>query len=192
MDDSHSLAAYADDVLIALVVAQRQDAFDELYTRYSRLIFGIALQMLQQDRAAAEEATLDVFVSVWQHAGSYRPERAKVSTWLTSMARHRCIDRLRTLRVRPEGHAVGWEDLAATDEAALATDLGAEAIAQRARVQTALHELPDEQAEVIILAHYYGLTQNEIAASLGLPLGTVKTRVRLAMQKLRTLLLEEI
>jgi RNA polymerase sigma-70 factor (ECF subfamily) len=192
MDVSPSLARFADDVLIRLVITRRQDALDELYTRYSRLIFGIALQMLQQDRAAAEEVTLDIFVSVWQHAATYRADRAKVSTWLTSMTRHRCIDRLRTLQTRPEGHAVGWDDLAASGEAEIASDLGAEGIVQRARVQSALRELPDEQAEVIILAHYYGLSQSEMAATLGLPLGTVKTRVRLAMQKLRSLLQEEI
>ncbi len=192
MDALPSLTRLADDALIRLVITRRQDALDELYTRYSRLVFGIALQMLQQDRAAAEEVTLDVFVSVWQAASTYRPERAKVSTWLTSMARHRCIDRLRSLQARPEGHAVRWEDLAAAGEAAIASDLGAEAIVQRARVQAALAELPSEQAEAIILAHYYGLSQSEMAAALGLPLGTVKTRVRLAMQKLRALLLEEI
>lgn len=192
MDALPSLTRLADDALIRLVITRRQDALDELYTRYSRLVFGIALQMLQQDRAAAEEVTLDVFVSVWQAASTYRAERAKVSTWLTSMARHRCIDRLRSLQARPEGHAVHWEDLAAAGEAALASDLGAEAIVQRARVQAALAELPNEQAEAIILAHYYGLSQSEMAATLGLPLGTVKTRVRLAMQKLRALLLEEI
>ena len=108
------------------------------------------------------------------------------------MARHRCIDRLRSLRVRPEGHAVGWEDVAASGEAAMASDLGAEAIVRRTQVQAALRELPDEQAQVVILAHYYGLTQREIATTLELPLGTVKTRVRLAMQKLRVLLQEEI
>ena len=192
MDALPSLTRLADDALIRLVITRRQDALDELYTRYSRLVFGIALQMLQQDRAAAEEVTLDVFVSVWQAASTYRPERAKVSTWLTSMARHRCIDRLRSLQARPEGHAVRWEDLAAAGEAAIASDLGAEAIVQRARVQAALAELPSEQAEALILAHYYGLSQSEMAAALGLPLGTVKTRVRLAMQKLRALLLEEI
>jgi RNA polymerase sigma-70 factor (ECF subfamily) len=192
MDVSPILARLADDALIRLIIARRQDALDELYTRYSRLVYGIALQMLQQDHAAAEEVTLDIFVSVWTAASTYRADRAKVSTWLTSMARHRCIDRLRSLQVRPEGRALHWEDLAAGDEAAIASDLGAEAIIQRARVQAALAELPSEQAEAIVLAHYYGLSQSEMAATLGLPLGTVKTRVRLAMQKLRSLLQEEI
>lgn len=192
MDVSPSLARLTDDDLIRLVVARRSDALDELYTRYSRLVYGIALQMLQQDHAAAEEVTLDIFVSVWTAASTYRVDRAKVSTWLTSMARHRCIDRLRSLQVRPEGHTLRWEDLAAAGEAAVASDLGAETIVRRAQVQAALAELPNEQAEAIILAHYYGLSQSEMAATLGLPLGTVKTRVRLAMQKLRTLLQEEI
>lgn len=191
MASSPDLARLADDVLIRLIAMRRQDALDTLYARYNRLVFGLALHMLRHDHAAAEEVTLDVFVSVWQHASTYRPDKAQVTTWLTSLARHRCIDRLRALRVRPEGYLT---DLAQLDQTATqdAAAMDAEWLVQRERVQTALQDLPAEQRQVLFLAYYQGLSQSEMAAALGLPLGTVKTRIRLAMQKLRTLLESEI
>ncbi|MGL4649285.1 MAG: sigma-70 family RNA polymerase sigma factor [Caldilineaceae bacterium] len=167
-------------------------ALDELYRRYSALVYGVALRLLPTDVGTAEEVTLDVFVSLWQHAATYDPNQAKVGTWLAAMARNRAIDRLRARNVRPEGHAVALNAWAAETDPALAASLSHEALGDRDRVQSALRRLPTEQAEIIVLAWFYGYTQSELADALNLPLGTIKTRARLAMQKLRQFLDDEI
>ena len=174
-----------DATLIRLVAHHREEALSELYDRYNRLVFSLALHVLG-DRATAEEVTLDVFTRIWDKAESYDAGHAKVSTWLSSIARNRAIDLLRRRNARPEGHSVGWAELSPsahpqTNGPEVATELAV----QRERVQLALANLPAEQKEVLVLAYFAGLTQREVSERLGLPLGTVKTRVRLAMNKLR-------
>ena len=178
-----------DDVtLIKLILGSQADALSELYDRYHRLVFSLALHAVG-DRALAEEITLDVFTRVWQRAGTYRVEMAKVSTWLTSITRHRAIDVLRRQSVRPEQRSAYWDDLSS---AAIPAVEGPEACTdlamQRQRVRAAVRELPEEQREVLSLAYFRGYTHREIAAGLGQPLGTVKTRIRLAMRRLRRML----
>ncbi len=184
-------SALDDETLIGLIAHARAEALSELYDRYGRLVFSLALNSVG-DYATAEEVTQDVFVRVWQGARMYRAERGKVSTWLTSIARHRAIDLLRRRGVRPEQHSVAW---AAVSAEALPTVNGPEETTflkmERARVRTAIAQLPEEQRQVLALAYFQGHTQSQIAEMLNLPLGTVKTRVRLAMQKLRQLLEEE-
>lgn len=178
-------AALDDETLIGLIAGARTESLAALYDRYGRLVFSVAVHVVG-DGASAEEITQDVFVRVWQHAGQYRADRGKVSTWLTGIARNRAIDRLRRRGARPDRHAVAWSDLA--PESAPAHDGPQEEVAvslERERVRAAVTGLPEEQQRVLALAYFGGRTQREIADELGLPLGTVKTRVRLGMDRLR-------
>ncbi len=173
---------------MALVAQADPEALSQLYDRYSRLIYSLACAIVG-DEATAGEITLDVFVRVWQRAAQYRPERGRVSTWVTHIARHHAIDVLRRRQARAEHSLVSWEDV---PPGALPTTDGPEPIlelaARRQQVRTALVQLPAEQRQALALAYYQGLTHREIAQTLDQPLGTIKTRIRLAMQKLRHLL----
>ncbi len=178
-----------DSTLIFLIAGQRDEqALSVLYDRYNRLVYSIAVHLLG-DQGGAEEVTVDVFMRVWEKAATYDAGEAKVRTWLVSMTRHRAIDMLRRRRVRPEGSST---PLGEVDHMLMSGGLSPEQAAHRMleaeRVHAALAELPDEQRQVILLAYFRGHSQSQIAAELGLPLGTVKTRVRLAMEKLRQLL----
>jgi RNA polymerase sigma-70 factor (ECF subfamily) len=180
-----------DETLIRLIANTRAEALSELYDRYSRLVFSLALNSVG-DQAAAEEVTQDVFVRVWQRASQYRADRGKVSTWLTGITRYRAIDQLRRRGSRPEQHSVAWAEVSAAAMPAVNGPEEATQLAmQRERVRAALAQLPEEQTQVLALAYFQGYSQSQIAESLALPLGTVKTRVRLAMQKLREMLQDE-
>jgi RNA polymerase sigma-70 factor (ECF subfamily) len=181
-----------DDVtLINLIALARSDALSELYDRYSRLVFSLALNMVG-DRSSAEEITLDVFARIWEKAETYRPEQAKVSTWLSSITRYRSIDVLRRRGVRPEQHSIAWADVAPGSLPSIdGPEEAAELALQQQRVRAAVAKLPPEQQEALALAYFRGYTQREIAQALDVPLGTIKTRIRLAMQKLRDMLAEE-
>jgi RNA polymerase sigma-70 factor (ECF subfamily) len=175
-----------DESLIRLIMHARTEALSALYDRYGRLVFSLALNSVG-DRATAEEITQDVFLRVWQRAGQYRSERGKVSTWLTGITRHRAIDQLRRDRARPAQPGQAWAE--ASTEAEDASGTGPEQSVvlamEREQVHRALATLPEDQKQVLALAYFQGLSQSQIAAALELPLGTVKTRIRLAMQKLR-------
>ena len=177
-----------DESLMRLIVQAQPEALSELYDRYGRLVFSLAINAVG-DAATAEEVTQDVFLRVWERAWQYRADQAKVSTWLTSIARHRAIDQLRRQGVRPEAHSIVWADLSPQAEPTTdGPELPAELSIQRQRVRAAVAQLPEEQRQVLALAYFRGYSQTEIAESTGLPLGTVKTRIRLAMEKLRALL----
>lgn len=184
-------STYDDFALIQFVARSQADALEVLYDRYARLVFSVALTVVG-DQAAAEEITQDVFTSVWQKAGTYQPAQSRVSTWLTSIARHRAIDILRRRGVRPENTSVSWGD----DQADLlphpeTTPELVELAMMQKRVRSALAALPEDQRQPLMLAYFKGMSHGEIAEALGEPLGTVKTRIRLAMQKLRRMLEEE-
>jgi RNA polymerase sigma-70 factor (ECF subfamily) len=183
--DLHTLD---DESLLRLIVQARPEALSELYDRYGRLVFSLAINALG-DTATAEEVTQDVFLRVWQRAWQYRADQAKVSTWLASIARHRAIDQLRRQGARPDGQSLAWADLSPQAEPVTAGPHQATELSiRRQRVRAAVAQLPEEQKQVLALAYFRGYSQAEIAESLGLPLGTVKTRIRLAMDKLRDLL----
>jgi len=187
------LSQLDDHVLIRLVAEAQADALGELYDRYSRLVYSLALHILR-DPESAEEVTQDVFFRVWEKAETYRVEQARVSTWLTSIARNRSIDLLRRREIRPEGHSQAWEELppgAIPIADGHAPEHLAEQNLQAQRVQAAMAGLPPEQRQALALAFFNGLSHSEIAEALGEPLGTVKTRIRMAMQKLRASLGEE-
>ena len=166
-----------DVTLVASIRARDQDAFMVLYRRHGRRVHGFALRMLES-ADDAEELVEEVFMEVWQRAGNYQPERGGPLGWIFAIARSRIIDRLR--KRQREQRPAAWQPDATTDphDAAWARWTAA-------AVRAALDRLPHEQREVLDACYYGGLSQSEAASALGLPLGTVKTRARAALQHLR-------
>lgn len=181
-----------DAALIRLLAFNRSDALGELYDRYSRLVFSVALNAVG-DPATAEEITQDVFTRAWEKAKTYDVEISKVSTWLISITRNRAIDELRKGRIRPERYSVSWSEVQQdpTDEAA-GPEEKSELGWTQAAVRAAVAALPTDQQQALALAYFKGYSHAEIAKALGEPLGTVKTRIRLAMQKLRESLSDQV
>jgi RNA polymerase sigma-70 factor (ECF subfamily) len=181
-----------DETLLRLIIHQQTDALSTLYDRYGRLVYSVAFQMMG-DGAAAEEITQDVFVRIWEKAHTYRADQARVSTWITSITRYRSIDLLRRRGTRPDHTSIAWDDLPlnVTPVAAGNPEDMTELSLLQKRVREAIATLPVEQKKVLALAYFKGLTHSEIADLLGDPLGTVKTRIRAGMQKLKELLKDE-
>ncbi len=177
-----------DESLIRLIVEGQSTALGILYDRYGRLVFSLALQVTS-DAAVAEEITQEVFLQIWNKANTYQAAQGKVTTWITSVARHRAIDSLRRKGARPEGHQVVFES---GEEPELVDPVGVEdqvELTQRSlTIRLAIAQLPPEQQKALALAYFKGLTHQEIAEQTGEPLGTVKTRIRLAMIKLKQIL----
>jgi len=169
--------------LLASIAAGDRDAFSRFYDLTAPMAFGLIWRVLRDPEAAAE-VLQDVFWQVWQDASRYDPDRGTPEAWLVMRAKTRAIDRLRSIRRRDrtfvapvdESVAQRREDQA-PNPAVVAEDRGL--------IQTALAQLPEAQRRVIELAFFEGLTQSEIAARLGEPLGTVKTRARLGLDRLR-------
>ncbi len=179
----------SDDLLVQRVVAGDIQAFEVLYDRYARPVFSLAYRMLG-DGAEAEELLQETFVRVWQQAARYDARRGSFGSWVMSIAHNLAVDALRQRQRRPQrADFVDLVDLpvAAIDERATALE-AAEVSEIRDRVRRAMAQLPEPQRQAIELAYFAGLTHSEIAAVLGEPLGTIKTRLRLAMQKLQHLL----
>lgn len=167
------------------MAAGNQAAMGRLYDATSGLVHGLVLRILR-DHASAEEVTLDVYAQAWRRAGTYDPERGRPTTWLLTMARSRAIDRLRgTQRERARESLDDHPGLVdpAEDPSAVS-----EADERSRRIRAALALLPAEQREAIDLAFFAGLTHIEVAERIGAPLGTVKTRIRTGMIRLRDVL----
>jgi RNA polymerase sigma-70 factor (ECF subfamily) len=181
---AENVAALSDGELLARTGTGDRAAFEVLYQRYSRSVFGLALRRLG-DRGRAEDAVQETFVSIWRAARTYKPERGPGAPWLYTVARNAIIDRSRA-RNEPA--------VEAPDEATL--EAGPAERAEEAwtqwRVHRALEELTEPEREVIALAYWSGLSQSEVADSLGIPLGTVKTRTRRALQRLADVLEGEL
>jgi RNA polymerase sigma-70 factor (ECF subfamily) len=155
-------SALDDTTLIRLIVRADQDALGELYDRFNRLVFSLALATVG-DRETAEEITLDVFTRVWTRARTYRVEQAKVSTWLTSITRYRAIDELRRRKARPEQHSVQWAEMSANNVPSVdGPEKAVPRLLQRQRVRAAIAELPAEQKQALVLAYFQGYTHREI------------------------------
>ncbi len=179
-----------DAELLALVSIGRREALEALYERYSTPVFSLSISMLR-DRETAEEITQDVFVKVWRHSSTYQAKRGSVSAWIFGIAHNRAVDELR--RRRRRGIFVDIEDVdierylvpSGTD-----TDPQHRAALneERGHIRKAIAKLSPEQRDVVVLAYFKGYTHTEIAEYLSQPLGTVKTRMRLAIRKLRGIL----
>ncbi len=170
-----------DGQLIAEIKRRNQEAMVQLYQRYANLIYSIAYRVLN-DEGGAEECSQDVFLRVWQRIDQYDAARGAFATWLSGIARNMAIDRLRQTARR----VTAPYDLLSDDGRPAFEFLQDWADRDRAQSLRAMVEkLPTDQVQVIALSYYGGMTQSEIAAHLGIPLGTVKTRMRSALQKLR-------
>ena len=173
-----------DGELLSMIQQQDRGALEALYDKYGGAVYSLAMRMLS-DTGAAQEVTQDTFFNVWRRASSYHSQRGKVTSWLFSIAHHRTIDELRRRR-RVQSQVQDGVDLTnkpsegADDPVAYAT-----AQYERSQLKDALHTLRVEQREVVELAYFGGLTHSEIAKHLDQPLGTVKTRMRLGLRKLR-------
>lgn len=181
-------ARAAEDALLVRQVAQGDEkAFEALYDRYGARVYGLVLHILG-DEMLAEEVTQDVFLKLWSRARFYLAGRGPFLPWLLTIAHHTAIDRLRL-----EGHRPVLSN--ATDAETVwdrLPDSGLPLEESRWRsLHLAVQSLPNEQRLVIELAYYQGLSQREIAEVLGWPLGTVKTRLRAAMENLRKAWLDE-
>lgn len=170
--------------LLKAIVARDEVALAQLYDRYRVILFGLLMRILN-NREEAEDVLQEVFLQVWRKAEDFDEDRGRPFTWLVTLARSRGIDRLRTLGAR-ERVAEASAREAPEEVSDAATDaLKSE---QRGIVSDALAKLPDEQKRPLMLAYFDGLTQSEIATHLGAPLGTVKTRMRTGLIRLRELL----
>jgi RNA polymerase sigma-70 factor (ECF subfamily) len=183
-----SLAMLDDASLIQLLALNQVDAISELYDRYGRMVYSLALNSVG-DAAVAEEIVQDVFMRVWEKAGTYDARIAKVSTWLTSITRHRAIDEFRRGNRRLDKTSVSWTEISPRESLySLGPEEETELSLQNKFVRQALNTLSSGEREALALAYFKGYSHSEIAQCLGLPLGTVKTRIRTAMQKLRQVL----
>jgi RNA polymerase sigma-70 factor (ECF subfamily) len=177
-------AQITDVELLKAIAKSDEEALAQLYDRYRIILFGLLVRILIS-REEAEDVLQEVFLQVWKRAGDFDEHRGRPFTWLVTLARSRAIDRLRSLASRARVAIAG-----ARDESELISDAATDAFRseQRGLVTDALAQLPEEQKRTLILAYFDGLTQSEIAARLGAPLGTVKTRMRAGITKLRELL----
>lgn len=172
-----------------LVAQGDSDALAQLFARYSGAVYSLAYRMLN-DRESAEDLLNEAFVRVWRQAPTFDARRGKFSTWLISVARNLGIDALRSKRARPQ-KADSLSDDPDFDVADEKTNVEADVWQgeRRRLLREAMNTLPAAQREALELAYFEGLTQAQIAARLGHPLGTTKTRIRLGLQKMRDLLL---
>lgn len=172
-----------DIALLSQIAEHSQPAMLALYQRYGSLVYSLALQTLRRP-GLAEEVTQDVFLKLWQHPERWNPALGQLSSWLLTITRNAAIDRLR--REARHHNTDDWHALDATEASTVAAlDLAAWSDGQLLR--ELLQRLPSDQRELIELAFYRGYTHSELAEGLGIPLGTVKTRLRAGMQRLRTL-----
>ena len=177
--------AQIDDVALLKAIAGKDDkAVSQLYDRYRVVLFGLLVRILN-NREEAEDVLQEVFLQVWRRAADYDDNRGRPFTWLVTLARSRAIDRLRSVASRERVVAASARDPVEETSDAIADAVRSE---QRGIVTSALSQLPEEQQRPLVLAYFDGLTQSEIADRLGAPLGTVKTRMRTGMLKLREVL----
>lgn len=179
-----------EQALVGRLRAGDGDALTELYERYSGMLLGLA-QRIVGNSAEAEEVLQEVFLQVWNQVERYDSTRAALSTWIVMITRSRSIDRLRSRRVAERTASAAHQENSRRHTSPRGTrDVLMDE--RRGRLDRELAELPAEQRRVLEMAFFDGMTQSEIAASTGTPLGTVKTRTLLAMKKLRRALAEDI
>jgi len=166
------------------IVEADETALGALYDRWVRSLYSLVLHLLK-DPDEAEDVVEETFWQAWKKADSYEPSKGAVSTWLLTIGRRKALDRLRAKKRSGADTVPGDFDFADLPSTAPDPSAEAEGAELREHVRAALSELPNEQREVLELGYFSGLSQSEIAEATGQPLGTVKTRMRLAMQKLR-------
>jgi RNA polymerase sigma factor (sigma-70 family) len=166
--------ALSDEALLAGLAAGEADAAAAFVRRFQARVYGVVITIVR-DRGTAEDVAQEAFVRAWRHAGTYDPRRGRVATWLLTIARNAAIDAMRVRRVEPLD----------PDVVAGRLQRAGSVPEEREPVRSAIAELPAEQRRALFLAAYMGRTAREISALEDAPLGTVKTRIRAAMLKLR-------
>jgi RNA polymerase sigma-70 factor, ECF subfamily len=166
----------SDADLLVRVADRDREAFEELYRRYVRSVFGLALRRLR-DRQRAEDAVQETFAAVWRSARSYKPERGPAAPWLYAVARNAIVDRMRARNEPPS-------EVPDTPSSDPGPEDRAESSYVAWRIHRALEELPEKEREVIELAYWSEMSQSEVADYLHIPLGTVKTRTRSGLARL--------
>ena len=177
---------YSDQELLENIARQDKNAFAILYDRHSAKLFGLAIQILK-DRPLAEDVLQDIYLSLWKNAGAFDPQKGKPVTWLLVLCRNRCIDKLRQ-KERRQRRTTDLDETTLQSIEMNESESPLEFVHQKEVqkvVTRALEGLPEEQRVPIEMAYFKGMSQSEIAKDLNLPLGTVKTRTRLGMQKLK-------
>ena len=175
--------------LVAQMAQGRQDALARLYDETSAVLNGVLLRILERPEDA-EEVLLDVYMKAWKYAGRYTEQRGSVQTWLMTMARNAAIDRIRQRRAQPKTQGFELETTAEPESGDATPEQQTAEEERRQRVQRVLRELPPEQREAVELAFFGGFTHAELAERLREPLGTVKSRIRMGLLRLRGLIEE--
>ena len=166
-----------------------REAFSRFYDGFAGLAFGL-IRRIVRDPAASEEVLQEVFWQIWREAARYDPRRGSPEAWVVMRAKTRAIDRLRAMRRREKTFVAPADDSLTRSTEEPAENPGV-AVETRGLVRSALNALPESQRRVVELAFFEGLTQSEIAGRLGEPLGTVKTRARLGLERLKSLITRE-
>ncbi|MBM2825989.1 MAG: polymerase, sigma-24 subunit, subfamily [Dehalococcoidia bacterium] len=181
--------------LMKKVACGDKDALGTLYDRYAKLVYSLALR-ITGDTDKAEEVTQEVYLTLWKQASTFQPERSRLSTWLTTITHNRAVDELRRKENRIPKTRLDSLDSNGHNHVNSAATLGDDveeqvwATVRQSWVREAISKLPQPQQEVIVMAYFNGMSQSDIAKHLSIPIGTVKTRVRLAMHKLKESLSE--
>jgi len=177
----------SDEILVARVAQSDSEALEALYERYGSTVLGVSVKIVG-DQALAEDLLQETFWRVWKSAGTFQPERGTFTSWLFRIARNLAIDAYRRRNVRPQ--ALNVEDAAepileTMPDSEMDVAEQTQSILKNRQVRNALESLPLLQRQVIEMAYFYGMTRQEIAEATGEALGTIHTRARLALQKLR-------
>jgi RNA polymerase sigma-70 factor (ECF subfamily) len=182
---TRELAHLSDEAIVALMARSDEIALAELYDRFGRIAWGLSRRVLRDD-ALAEDAVQEAFLTAWRTASRFVPERGTARTWLLTLVHRRAVDLVRREERRRADPIEAAGELAgesgADDDALLRLE--------RERVQSALAKLPDREREAIELAYYGGFSQSELAERLGIPIGTIKSRMFTGLARLRELLAE--
>ena len=183
---SSKAVSFPETELIGRVGQRDKAAFSELYDRYSQLVMNVAWRILHEQQEA-EDTVQEVFLQVWNDAATFNPNRGTVSSWLIAISRSRAIDRLRSRKLRTAADPVADEEYVTASDA-IAVGKPQEVIENQLLVSRAITSLTSEQRIAIELAYFEGLSQSEIAEALKEPLGTIKTRIRSGLMKLKEML----
>ena len=191
--DETAYTGLDDEELMQRLLYRDLRAFRALFDRYSNLVYSAALRVVR-DAQIAEDMVQEIFLRIWRKPESYVAQRGRFVTWLTSVTRNRAVDEIRSRGRRFRHETASPEEQERELPAPDTNDpaLTAELADQRRLILVALAQIPQEQRQIIELAYFGGFTQQEIAQRLSQPLGTVKTRIRLGMQKLRVALTPEL
>jgi len=174
-----------DPAVVERINNKDKSAFNELYNRYSQLVYNLAYRILK-DREDAEETVQETFLQIWNKVGSYQSDRGAVSTWIINIARSRSIDKLRTLKYRNKNTELDEEKV---NSSINLTDIIEQRDERKAVFQKAMQALPEKQRIALEMVYFEGYTHIETAEKLNEPLGTIKTRIRLGVSKLKDTIL---